>query len=66
MTKPKNPYPNELTDRHAIEWHKAYIAGLRDGERRLARTLRRWLGYWNWHVSRPDIERWLSARQKAK
>ena len=41
MTKPKNPYFPEGSE--WFHWEDAYDAGLRDGERRLARALQRFL-----------------------
>jgi len=39
--KPKNPYAERGACWYA--WNEGYAAGLRDGEKRLARALRRWM-----------------------
>jgi hypothetical protein len=60
MSKPKNP---KMSD-YAWAW---YAAGLADGEKRLARALKRWLGEWDssglqvW-----KIKNWLTAQTKLR
>jgi len=41
--KPKNPYIGKYCDETEWAWNEGYAAGLRDGEKRLARALRRWI-----------------------
>jgi len=41
--KPKNPYIGKYCDETEWAWNEGYAAGLCDGEKRLARALRRWI-----------------------
>ena len=41
--KPNNPYIGKYCDETEWAWNEGYAAGLRDGEKRLARALRRWM-----------------------
>lgn len=69
MTKPENPYPAHLSAA-AIGWDEGYAAGLRDGEKRLARALRRWLNRIraedDRYITVAEYKRWLSARLKER
>lgn len=63
MTKPKNPYQGDTY--HQDYWALGYAAGLRDGEKRLARALRRYCkehGVLSYVVV--IIEEFLTARLK--
>lgn len=70
MTKPKNPYFAESSEWFMYE--DAYSAGLRDGEKRLERALRRWIKSQQstrfyakeTYVGSRDVLAWLSSRQK--
>jgi len=43
MSKPKNPYANRFKPPWQEGCDGGYAAGLRDGEKRIARALRRWM-----------------------
>lgn len=59
----KNPYHGFMGE-HG--WNDGYSAGLRDGERRLARALKKWLSVATVRPRSSDIHDWLTARLKRK
>ena len=63
--KPKNPYIGKYCDETEWAWNEGYAAGLRDGEKRIARALRKWLDTFDIDiVCHEDVFDWLIARQK--
>lgn len=70
MTKPKNPYQYDCFDTRYQCFDEGYRAGLHDGEKRLARALRRhindWLGDVAWQMETQWLRDWLTARLKGK
>jgi hypothetical protein len=67
--KPKNPkqaaYLMGLSDGSRQRYEEGYAAGLRDGEKRIARALRKWLDTFDIDiVCHEDVFDWLIARQK--
>ena len=71
--KPKNPYIGKYCDETEWAWNEGYAADLRDGEKRLARALRRWIvenAEWdtvNGEFTAPEIcgiLKFLTARAK--
>jgi len=61
--KPKNP--NMIGTFSYNQWMAGYAQGLADGEKRLARALRKWLDTFDIDiVCHEDVFDWLIARQK--
>ena len=63
MSKPKNPY---TIDNPSLRYghENAYAQGLADGEKRMARALRKWLSQSKYLVNGFEVRDWLIARQK--